>query len=49
VPLAEFTNTDGRVTLIYSFQEGISRFFKHRSLILSNGVVVVKSSFVDYD
>src|SRR5438128_1361245 len=50
-PLAEFTNTDDRVTLIYSFQDpkGFSMFFKHRSLILSNGVVVDKTSLTDYD
>ena len=51
VPLAEFTNTDSQVTLIYSFQDpkGLSMFFRHRSLVLSNGVVVVKTSLINSD
>jgi hypothetical protein len=50
-PLAEFTNTAGQLTLIYSFQDskGLSMYFRHRTILLSNDVVVGKMSFIDYD
>ena len=48
-PMVEFTNHSGVVTLIYSFPDHryFVFYYRSRSILLSNGVVHSKSSFVN--
>jgi len=50
-PIVEFTNRDGCVTMIYSFRDkrSFALHYRNRAIFLSNNVVTVKTSFINFD